>query len=54
MKLAEPKIFYKDILINNSNIDEFLNTPHGGAYDYDTNTIILYNYTISNDISDAQ
>ena len=54
MKLAEPKIYYKDILINNSNIEEFLNTPHGGAYDYDTNTIILYNYTISNDISDAQ
>ena len=24
MKLAEPKILYKDIVINNNNIDEFL------------------------------
>lgn len=54
MKLAEPKILYKNIVINNSNIDDFLNTAHGGGYHYDTNTIILYNYTISNDISDAQ
>ena len=29
MKLAEPKILYKDIVINNNNIDDFLNTPHG-------------------------
>ena len=45
MKLAEPKILYNDIIINNNNIDDFLNTSHGGAYHYDTNTIILYNYT---------
>lgn len=54
MKLAEPKILYKDIIINNNNIDDFLNTPHGGAYHYDTNTIILYNYIISQDILDAK
>ena len=54
MKLAETKILYQDTVINNNNIDDFLNTPHGGAYHYDTNTIILYNYIISQDILDAQ
>ncbi len=52
MKLIEPKILYKDIIINNSNIDDFLHTKHAGAYCYDTNTIVLYNYIISDDVSD--
>ena len=53
MKLIEPKILYENVVINNSNIDDFLCTAHGGAYCYAKNVIFLYNYTISDDILDS-
>ena len=54
MKHQEPKILYKNIIINNDNIDDFLENPYGGVFCASTNTITIFQYTISNDIPEPK
>ncbi|MBE6461490.1 MAG: hypothetical protein E7006_01450 [Alphaproteobacteria bacterium] len=44
--MQEPKIVYKQITINNANIDEFLQMQQAARYKATSNSIIIYDYTL--------
>ena len=42
--MKKPQIVYQTVTINNRNVDDFLAAQDAGAYDEDTNSIILFSY----------
>lgn len=48
--MQEPKIVYKQIIINNTNVGEFLEAQKAAEYRAASNSIILYDYSLSDDL----